>query len=386
MKKFLNTYQGRIAIGVTLAVIGLITAQNILLSSFGYETEMKSFYNNYLIFKHSFFHLLDGSNLYGSFPEVVTDKFKYSPTFALFFGVFAYLPDFIGLFLWNALNGLVFYALWQLRYDPFKNKLWVWAFVLLEFITNIQSSQSNGLMAGLMILGFVFLERKNILLATLMIVLAVYIKIFALVAFAIFILYPNKFKAIGFTIMWSVLLFGLPLIFVSFSELIQQYQNWYELLKVDQPVEYSQSVLGWLKYWFNFLPSNMYVLGVGAIILLAPFQRTIQYKNHVFRQLILGSILVWVVLFNHKAESPTFIIAVSGIAIWFFSQELTVPNIILMVLVLFFTQLAPSDLYPSFIRENYFIPYVIKVFPVILVWIKIQNDIFSLEGFQEEKS
>lgn len=386
MKKFIQSYQGYIATGITTVIIALVTSQNILLSDFGYETEMKSFYNNYLIFKHSFFHLLENTDLYGAFPEIVTDRFKYSPTFSLFFGIFAYLPDFVGLFLWNALNGLVFFALWQLRFDSVNNKIWIWAFVLLEFITNIQNSQSNGLVAGLMILGYVFLERKNVLLATLMIVLTVYIKLFGLVAFALFLLYPNKWKAIGYTILWSVVLFALPLVVVPFNDLIQQYYNWFELLKTDQPVEFSLSVLGWLKYWFNFVPNNLYVLGVGAAILLAPFQRTVQYKNHIFRQLILASILVWVVLFNHKAESPTFIIAIAGVAIWLFSQKFTIPNKVLLVMVLLFTQLAQSDLYPAFIRENYFIPYVIKVVPIILVWLKIQNDIFSLEGFPEEES
>ena len=377
---FLDKYQAYIASFLTIIVVGIITAQNYFLSDFGYETVMESFYNNYLIFKNSFFHLISNDNLYIQHPEVQVDLYKYSPTFALFFGVFAFLPDFVGLFFWNLLNGLVFYALWQIKFPNNTNKLWVWAFILIEFITNIQSSQSNGLMAGLMILGYVFLERKNMLLATLMIVLSVYIKLFGILAFAIFLLYPDKWKAIGYSAFWAVLLFVLPLMVVSPTDLISQYQNWIAMLAVDKPVEFSLSVVGWLKYWFHFEPKNIYVVGVGALIFLSPYIRTAKYTSPVFQQLALASILLWVVLFNHKAESPTFIIAVAGVAIWYFCQPHSVYNKILLGSVLVFTQLAPTDLYPALIRNQYFTPYVIKVVPIILVWLKIQNDIFAIEG------
>jgi hypothetical protein len=383
LKAIIAEYQVAFATTITVVVVGLVTAQNLLLSDFGYETEMVSFYHNYLIFKHSFFHLLENVNLYTTFPGILQDQYKYSPTFALFFGLFANLPDALGLFLWNGLNALVFYALWQIQWVNTKYTLWVWGFVLLEFVTNIQNSQSNGLMAGLLILGFVFAERKNLLLATLMIVLSVFIKLFGLVAFILFLFYPEKWKAFGYSLLWAILLFAAPLLVISFSDLLTQYQNWMFLLAHDKPVEYSLSVLGWLKYWFGWEPSNLYVLLVGAALLINPFIRSIQYKNIIFRQLLLSSVLIWVVLFNHKAESPTFIIAIAGVAIWYFSQERTRFNTLLLILVVAFTQLAPTDIYPVYIRDGFFKPWVIKVVPIILVWFKIQNDLFALETITE---
>lgn len=332
------------------------------------------FYNNYLIFKQSFYSLLANENLYIGHSDAHVDLFKYSPTFALFFGLFAALPNWLGLFLWNCLNGLVFFAIWKLNLAGNQNKFWIWLFMIVEFITNIQSSQSNGLMAGLMILSFVFLERKNIALATLMIVLSMYIKIFGIVAFALFLFYPDKIKAIGYTILWTVLLFALPLAVVSTEELIQQYQNWWVLLKADKPVEFSMSIMGWLKYWFGLLPSGSVLTAIGIILFLVPFTQIEKYSNPIFRQLILASVLIWVVLFNHKAESPTFIIAIAGVAIWYFAQPKNNVNLVLLISTVLFTQLAPTDLYPSYLRKNYFIPYVIKVVPIIFVWIKVLYD------------
>ena len=337
---------------------------------------MDSFYNNYLIFKNSFFHLWNNENLYVLYPEVQIDLFKYSPTFALLFAPFSVLPDFLGLFIWNLINALVFFAIWKIPFPNYKNKLWIMAFILVEYITNIQSSQSNGLMAGLMIMAYVFLERKNIALATLMIVLSVYLKLFGLVAFALFLFYPDKWKSVGYVVFWSIILFALPLIIISPNELIQQYQNWIDMLVVDKAVSYSPSVMGWLITWFNLAPSSSLLAGIGVLIFMAPLIQFKKYNQSGFKQLILSSVLIWVVIFNHKAESPTFIIAVSGVAIWYFSQKQNTLNTVLLYLVLIFTQFSPTDLFPVSIREAYFLPYVIKVVPIILVWVKLTYDAF----------
>ncbi len=367
-----------IAIGIVLLVVIGITAQNILLTNLGYDSVFHSFYNNFIIFRNSYFHLLSNENLFIHYPEIQGDLYKYSPTFALLFGLFAYFPDAVGLFLWNVLNGIVFYALWQLKLPAVKNKLWIVGFVLVEFITSIQNSQSNGLMAGLMIMAFVFYERKNVALATLMIMLSVYIKIFGVVAFALFLLYPNKWKSIAFGALWMVILFVLPLIVVSPEQLWVQYHNWFEMLVNDKAVAYSPSVVGWLKSWFNFTPSSSVILGMGVLLFMAPFAQIRKYNLLKFRQLILASILIWVVIFNHKAESPTFIIAISGVAIWFFSQKINPVNFVLLMITLIFSQLSPTDLFPASVKEAFLYKYVIKVVPVILVWVKILYDSFFL--------
>ena len=207
-----------------------------------------------------------------------------------------------------------------------------------------------------------------------MIVLSMYIKIFGVVAFALFLFYPDKIKAIGYAVLWTVILFALPLMVVSPDELIQQYQNWWVLLKADKPVDFSLSIMGWLKYWFGLVPSGGMLTALGVALFLVPFTQIKKYSNPVFRQLVLASVLMWVVLFNHKAESPTFIIAIAGVSIWYFAQPKNNFNLVLLVGTVLFTQLAPTDLYPSSIRSTYFIPHVIKVVPIILVWLKVLYD------------
>lgn len=70
-------------------------------------------YNNYIIFKQSFYHLINDRDLYSVYPEEHWDLYKYTPSFSLAFGVFAVLPDLAGLICWNRLIILVlFFAIW----------------------------------------------------------------------------------------------------------------------------------------------------------------------------------------------------------------------------------------------------------------------------------
>ena len=100
--------------------------------------------------------------------------------------------------------------------------------------------------------------------------------------------------------------------------------------------------------------------------------------------MLLASILIWTVIFNHKAESPTFIIAICGIAIWYFSKQRNWPDTILVITAFIFTSMSVTDIFPPFVRNHYFIPFVIKVAPCIFIWIKIMYELL-FEDYNKQK-
>lgn len=358
-------------------VVLIITAQSFLLKSKTFIPGEPAYthYNNYVIFKQSFFHLIENKDLYELYPAEHFDYFKYSPTFSLFMAPLAVLPDAIGLFFWNLLNVLVLYfALRRLPLSSNKIHLLMLGFVFIELLTSTQNSQSNALIAGLIILAFTSLEKKNIALASLFIILTVFIKIFGLVALAIFMFYPNKLRAALYTIGWTLLLAALPLLVVSVTQLSFLYQSWLHLLQNDHSASVGFSVAGWLYTWFHIDAKNATVL-IGAFIFCLPFLKWKYYNEVQFKLFFLSSILLWIVIFNHKAESATFIIAVTGIAIWFFSQKITLLNATLLGAAFIFTILSPTDLFPKSIRDDFVIPYVLKAVPCILIWFKIMYDL-----------
>ena len=327
-------------------------------------------FNNYLIFKQSFFHLIEHKDLYVIYQNEYYDLYKYTPTFALLMAPFAYLPSLAGLITWNVLNAFIlFYAF---RKFPFANegkKLFAIGFILFEAITSLMISESNCLMAGLIILAYLCLEKKKIALATFLIILSVFIKPFGLVAFLLFLFYPGKFKILGFSVLWFIILFALPLLFITPHELIGQYTSWIMMIKTDHDISFGLSVMAWLHSWFG-IDAKYYAVVIGIILFLLPLLRYKSFGSEAYRQLYLASILIWVVIFNHKAESPGFIIAICGVALWY-SQSSTKFNTLLVILCFLFTILSPSDLYPAYIRYHFFVPYTIKVVPCIIIWSKI---------------
>ncbi len=209
-------------------------------------------YNNYVIFKYSFHHLVQDKDLYIQHPEDQYDLFKYSPSFALAFGIFAALPDYLGLLMWNLINALfLYFAIFSLPKINTKAKVSMLLVIIIELMTSMQNTQCNALIAGLIIMTFVLLERDKHFLATLCIVSTIFIKVFGVVAIALFIFYPKKTKLILYTLFWSAFFILLPLVVVDFAQLKFLYSSWLNLLINDHSVSDGVSVIGWLKTWFN---------------------------------------------------------------------------------------------------------------------------------------
>ena len=334
-------------------------------------------YNNYIIFEESFKHLKNNQDLYIAYPDEHWDLYKYTPTFSVFFGFFSLFPDWFGLILWNLVNSLVFLiAVFLLPYITDKQKIAILFLSFIEMHISILNEQSNGLMVGLILLTYVFLEKEHYFAATFMLVFSIYIKLFSVIGFVLFLFYPKKIKLTLYTLFWVVALFLVPLLLIDINQyqfLIGSYLN---MLGQDHSTSYGLSVLGFLNSWFGLSILNMHLTVIGGLLFLLPLISFKCYNMQIFRMLYVSSLLIWVVIFNHKAESPTFIIAIAGVGIWYFASEArkTVKGI-LLALVVVFTSMSATDLFPKVIRNELFEPYMVKVIPCILVWLFVTYEL-----------
>jgi hypothetical protein len=146
------------------------------------------------------------------------------------------------------------------------------------------------------------------------------------------------------------------------------------MLAQDHSASFGLSVFGWLHSWFGIEGYKNLILLAGVLVFLLPLLKFRQFRQSRFRQFFLSGILLWVVLFNHKAESPTYIIAVTGVTIWFFIQEFRIGNLILLMLVFVFTVLSPTDIFP---RNTFVEAWCLKAVPCILVWMKLTFDMLT---------
>ncbi len=363
---------GLATVGFSIQKYGLGRGTN------GYTT-----YENYLIFKNSFSHLLDGLNIYASFPAEQWDLFKYSPAFAVGMMPFSALPDCLGLPIWNLLNALVLLS--AILNLPMRNTQILAWLILPELTISLQNSQSNGLLAGLMIWVFIFLEKGKFGRAGVFAAAGGFIKIFGIFA-AVFWLFfwkeflGNKKSWRFFTafILSSLIFTVLPLVFLSFENFAKIYKNWFQMLANDHSTSLGFSVMGLLKTWFGLEIRKLWVLLAGLAVLGFSFLAVWHRRSENWVRLnVLASVLIWVVIFNHKAESPTFIIAFCGVGIWFLTGKKTYWEKILLALAFILASLSPTDIFPRNIRETIVEPYVLKTLPFILIWFSISYQLFA---------
>jgi hypothetical protein len=119
--------------------------------------------------------------------------------------------------------------------------------------------------------------------------------------------------------------------------------------------------------------SNILVILPGMILFALSYLRFKSFKKLDYQSLILASTLLFTVIFSTGSESPTYIIAFAGVAVWFMNLERPVKpfEIFLLIFALIITSLSPSDLFPRFINREYIKPYALKALPCFVIWLKI---------------
>ena len=388
-----------------------------------------SHYNNYIIFKQSFFHLIAHKDLYIHYPLEQYDLFKYPPTFALLFAPFSMLPDFLGYSTWTALNLLLpVFAVYKLQGISGGAKAAMSTLLLLEGFTSALNSQSNGLMLGLLLFAFVAMQNGRIFQAVLFIWLTAFIKLFGILFFAMLLVFPGVLKK---SLVRVPVIFGalylLPLPVLGWEGLQRQYASMFNLLAHDHGYFVKYSVMGWLQQWFGLRPNKnlilMLGLGLQCLPLLVLIIKQKLWRSGSLQQvnsqslerwqfLFAASWLLWMVIFNHMAESATYVIAVGG-AMLALSQLVASENthfgttkisgmldgqntsidsnshsnnsvqnvgwrrhlnfqnspwIAAFIIMFLFTMLGPTDIYPKEVRFWIVETAQLKAFPCILLW------------------
>lgn len=342
-------------------------------------------YNNYLIFKHVFFNTLKEQNLYLRYPELFQDSNHYGIFFSIIIAPFALLPDWFGMSLWNLANAAVFiFAIHKLPISTAKKSFVAWL-CLQEYITAAVSLQFNVALTGLLILSAVYIYEKKESQSAIAILIGFFVKIYGIAGLSAFIFVKNKWRFILSFIGFGVLFFVLPMLLSSPHFGVQSYADWFQSLSekngTNQVLGNRQdfSLMGIVRRVLgNADISNLTFLIPGVIVFALPYLRINQYKNLAFRLMILVSTLLFIVLFSSGSESPTYIIAVTGVMIWFVIQKQKSGLIIgLLIFVIILTCFSFSDIFPKYIKEEYVIKYSLKALPCCIVWFRVIYELLT---------
>jgi hypothetical protein len=250
--------------------------------------------------------------------------FVYSPTVAAFFAAFTCVPFALGNILWQLLNAAALLggltAVLTVNLFPGINQRNFGLSHLLIVplaLGNIDISQANPLVAGLLLLTIaaVRVERWNS--AALCIAIATFFKIYPIaVGMLICVIAPRRF---GWRLLTALLLLAIaPFLFQHWSYVSDQYHAWISTRTSEDrrnwPTEKLPLDLWFLVHWFGHLPVaptiyRLIQLGTaGALALFCAIQTSKGWAKYRVLAGLFCLASIWMTLCGPATESYTYIL------------------------------------------------------------------------------
>lgn len=370
LRDFLLNKQTLLVLYIMIAVLAFIQIQG-------------GRYNNWLIFRQSYFHLVNGLPLYVQYPSEYSDYFFYNPVFIFIVAPFTVFPVKIGLALWILSTSLItFYAIRQLPVSEKKQNIFA-LLIIFDLLNNLQYPQSNPLLLAFMLLTWAMMEKKKFVLAALFIVLCFCIKGYGGIIGLLVFYNRNWWKMILYCVGWLVLLHLPLLLFLSPAHLAEQYTAWIRIISGDI-IKERFSLYGVAGLISNSI-REAYIL-IAAFLSLAVFL-FFHRKNSSDRLMTLTAfLLILIVVFNRAAESPTYLFSIAGCILWFLARDRSKFFSVLFWITIIVASIFPTDVIPLFdkIRYDYYLKAILCFF-VLLDMILFQARLYPRYNHPSKK-
>lgn len=348
-------------------------------------------HNNFLVFRGVFWHTWQQLPLYEAYSQEYFDINHYGPLFSLVIAPFAVVPEWLGLILWCvALTLFLYMAVRRSTMTKYQQIFLFW-FCAHELLTALFMQQFNIAIAGIILLAFFLIEKERDTEAAFFIVVGTLVKLYGIVGLAFFFFSRHKLRFVLSLIGWSVALFLLPMLISSPDYVTSQYHAWVSDLVTKNgenldSIAQNISILGMAHRISGLSFSDLWLILPGLLLFAIPYLRISQYKHVAFRETLLASVLMFVVLFSTGSESCGYIISFVGVVIWYTAApwQRNGWDIALLVFVFVLSSLSPSDLFPAWLRKEWVQPYALKALPVTLVWLKLCWEMFTKDYAAKE--
>lgn len=337
---------------------------------------------DYSIFYHSFWHAWQQMPLYIIYPED-GNYFLYGPLFTVLMAPLAVLPYQLGRLLWMLIITVV--PFWSIRKTCFTRyqQVFILWFVAAEAYLCTLDSESNSLILACLIFSFYLIDKEEDRWAALLIALGTTTKLFGIVGLAFLPFSHHKLKLIGWTAAWTAILLVLPMLVFGVDYISQQYLAWYDVLVHKNELNQfaagqNVSLLGIVRKVSGCATySDLWLMIPGMVLFALPYLRFKQYQHAAFRQTILASVLMFIILFATSSENYGYIIAMTGVAIWYTAApwKRSKWDVALMVLAFIFTSMSSSDLFYKPLWREVIKPYSLKALPVTIIWLKLTYEL-----------
>jgi alpha-1,2-mannosyltransferase len=276
------------------------------------------------IFRHAGTNWLDGADLY---PETQQGPgyplFRYSPAAAASFIPFAMLPERAGDLAWLAVNvaallgglALALRALPARRLTPGQTAA-VFALLLPLAVGHLGDGQCNGLVIGLVLVGYTAAAGRRFTLTAVALAAATLLKLYPLApALLLVALYPRRLGP-RFALALAVGL-GLPFVLADPGYVARQYALWARYFLAEDrsgwPAEFTNVDLQLVvRQWIGPMTTPEYRVleALGGLLFFALTLAALRRLESTDRAalLALGLGCVWMTALGPATESPTFLL------------------------------------------------------------------------------
>lgn len=332
---------------------------------------------NFMIFSDATRDFWNGIIPYGAAwaEEKGHDVFLYGPLFNILFSPFAYLPSWLAPFVWNLMNfTLYFISIFTLpdKYTK-ETKCKIFLYTLPILATTLLSFQYNVSVAYFFLFSFSLLERGKYLPAILIILLSGFTKIYGVFQLGMLLFYPKVWKNFGCVALIAALYVFIPLIKIPVMELSGYYEHWFNGLAHQKTLRVFHTFF-YLKPFFSQPPAWTTIAQIFAIVLLAflVLVNRSKYKDFAFRVQALGILMGWVILFGTSSEYHTYVIALLGYMLWYYSRQPSRIDKILYYSNLIVLGLMPIDLFcPGVVWRFFFLTTTLNIWIFTITWFRM---------------
>lgn len=377
-------------------------------------------FNNFLIYKFTFWHAYNGTSLYAAYPEDHYDLNHYGPIFSLIMAPFAIIPSlWVGVFVWHLV--LALFLWWAIRCSTLTwvQQVVVYWFIAHEMLNALGMSQFNVATAAMILLSYTAINKGKDMWGAFWIVLGTLVKMYGIVGLAFIFFSKNKSKFLMWLVVWTAILVALPMPFFGVQYELGQYIGWMNSL-IEKGGEnvlsdfQNISLLGFVRkigyassmgldayydvFWRRTLPdasnwwmsswNDLWLILPGLCYGALPYLRFGQYKNYPFQMMCLASVLMFANIFSTGSENSSYIISMLGVAIWYVAVPWKRTGIDLALLIFCFllTSLSPTDLFPEYLRTHWIRPFALKSIPVVIIWIKLIYEMLTRDYVLEKST
>lgn len=335
MEKFFYNKRNLYLLGLILTLA--VTAIEVL----------KGTHHNFHVFAYSTLDFWAGNNPY----PIMYDgrEFLYSPVFSVLFTPFAIVLDSVGAFAWNIFNfTLYFVAVMHLpeKYFSHSTRCKIYLFTLSLVAQSMFSFQYNLTVAWIFILAWSLLEKDRPFWAILLIMVSGLTKIYGIFELGLLLCYPRFWKNIFYVFVIGIALLILPIVNLPYDSIIPYYGEWIHALDIHQSTRVWESLF-YMEPLSKYLLPHFRAIQIGSIVIVAILYILAAGKRNSYRFRVqsLGIVMGWVVLMSDSAEIHTYVIAIAGFGLWYWSRSSkTLTDRILLWANFFLFCIVPVDL------------------------------------------